>query len=469
MREEGGDSSVTMLFIVIALAAFVDGLDGTIVTTALPDIADFFAVGATDSSWVITIYFLVMAGLILIFGRMCDKGALKRIIVSGFVVFALGSLLCAFSQTFWMLIVFRAVQGVGAGMLSASGIMIAVKYLPKSLTPLGLSISVLGYSIGGACGPILGGVLTEYLDWGWIFLFNVPIGVVGAALAAKSVPKDVGFDRSHFDYIGSAFLFLAMVLGLYVVESTPSHGFGTMSAVLLAGFAVLMLLFVVRERKVSEPVLEFSVFRRPATIAAIVVFLMINLVWMGVFYLLPFYMQIVLGYDLVLTGIILCVQSVATLVMCVPIGRRVPLKGNRHYVILASLSLVATSAALIFAGYDSSIPMLVSVVFLGVIWGFGGGSLGNRIIDSVDADKRGAASPMVSFVIYLGCAIGSAIYSVLFSIGSGTQGALIEELSPETFMAGFTFTMIVGTVLSVLTLFLAWSFNEEKVSEASSS
>ncbi|MBR4181139.1 MAG: MFS transporter, partial [Candidatus Methanomethylophilaceae archaeon] len=117
MRKEGGDSSVTMLFIVIALAAFVDGLDGTIVTTALPDIADFFAVGATDSSWVITIYFLVMAGLILIFGRMCDKGALKRIIVAGFVVFALGSLLCAFSQTFWMLIVFRAVQGVGAGML----------------------------------------------------------------------------------------------------------------------------------------------------------------------------------------------------------------------------------------------------------------------------------------------------------------------------------------------------------------
>ncbi len=76
---------------------------------------------------------------------------------------------------------------------------------------------------------------------------------------------------------------------------------------------------------------------------------------------------------------------------------------------------------------------------------------------------------MVSFVIYLGCAIGSAIYSVLFSIGSGTQGALIEELSPETFMAGFTFTMIVGTVLSVLTLFLAWFFNEEKGSEASSS
>ncbi|MBR4227463.1 MAG: MFS transporter [Candidatus Methanomethylophilaceae archaeon] len=457
-----GRSATTMLFAVIALAAFVDGLDGTIVTTALPDIADAFDVSATDSSWVITIYFLVMAGLILVFGRMCDKGALKRIITAGFVIFAVGSLLCAFSQTFWMMLLFRAVQGVGAGMLSASGIMIAVKYLPPSQTALGFSISVLGYSVGGALGPIFGGVLTEYLDWGWIFLFNVPIGIAGAALSLRSVPRDSGFDRSSFDYTGSALLFVAMVLGLYVMESTPSHGFGIASAAILAVFAVLMALFVVRERRVRDPVLDFAVYRRPATIAAIFVFMMINVCWMGVFYLLPFYMQLVLGYDVMMTGVVLCIQSVVTLVMCVPVGRRVPIRGNRHYVILASASMVVMSVALVFAGTGSSVPMLVSVVFLGVIWGFGGGSLGNRIIDSVGKDERGSASPMVSFIIYFGCALGSALYSGLFSIGSGTQGALISELSVETFMSGFSFTMIVGVLLSLLTLFFAWVFDEEK-------
>ncbi len=451
-----------MLFAVIALAAFVDGLDGTIVTTVLPDIADAFDVSAADSSWVITVYFLMMAGLILVFGKMCDKGALKLIITAGFAVFAVGSLLCAFSQTFWMLLAFRAAQGIGAGMLSASGIMIAVKHLPREQTALGLSISVLGYSVGGACGPILGGVLSEFLDWGWIFLFNVPIGLAGAALAIRSVPKDPGLDRSSFDYLGSALLFAAMVLGLYVIESAPAHGFGPSSAMMSAAFAVLIVLFAFRERKVREPVLETSVFRRPATLAAITVFLMVNLCWMGVFYLLPFYMQLVLGYDVMMTGVVLCVQSVATLVMCVPIGKRVPLKGNRHYVILATASMVAMSLSLVFAGTESPLPMMVAVVLLGVIWGFGGGSLGNRIIDSVDADKRGAASPMVSFVIYFGCALGSALYSGLFSLGSGAQGALISVLSVEEFMGGFWFAMVVGTALSVLTLILAYAFDEER-------
>ena len=180
---EESKTAVRLLFATIALAAFVDGLDGTIVTTVLPEIAEDLGIGAADSSWVITIYFLMMAGLILIFGKISDRGALKAVIVGGFAVFGIGSLLCAFSDSFWTMLAFRALQGVGGGMLSASGIMIAVKHLPKGLTALGLSISVLGYSVGGALGPVLGGVLTESLDWGWIFLFNVPIGVAGAFLA----------------------------------------------------------------------------------------------------------------------------------------------------------------------------------------------------------------------------------------------------------------------------------------------
>ncbi len=456
-----GKQAVRLLYAVIALAAFVDGLDGTIVTTALPDIAQAFGITAADSSWVITVYFLVMAGLILVFGKICDKGALKRVIVLGFATFTVGSLLCAFSWSFPALIAFRAVQGIGAGMLSASGIMIAVKYLPHRLMAMGLSISVLGYSIGGALGPILGGVLTEYFAWEWIFLINVPIGIAGVALAQKAVPKDFGFKSPGFDYAGSALLFIAMISGLYVIESIPSHGFGTVSAVLIAVFAVSAILFIVLERKVSEPVLRLPVFRRPATIASIAVFLLINLCWMGAFYLLPFYMQIVLGYDTMTTGAVLAIQSLVTLVMCVPVGKMIPKKGNRHYVILACVSLVIMSASLVFAGDGSPIPMIISVIFLGVIWGFGGGSFGSRVVDSVPPENKGDASPVVSLVIYLGSAIGSALYSGLFALGSSSSGTPISELSSDVFMSGFTFAMIIGTVISVFALFLSWALNEE--------
>ncbi len=451
-----------LLYAVIALAAFVDGLDGTIVTTALPDIAQAFGITAADSSWVITVYFLVMAGLILVFGKISDEGALKRVLVLGFAAFTAGSLLCAFSWSFPALLAFRAVQGVGAGMLSASGIMIAVKYLPHRLMSMGLSISVLGYSVGGAIGPVLGGVLTEFFAWEWIFLINVPIGIAGVILALRSVPKDFGFRSSGFDWPGSAVLFVAMVSGLYVVESIPSRGFDMASAALIALFAVSSALFIFRERRAPEPVLRFPVFRRPATIAAIAVFLLINLCWMGAFFLLPFYMQIVLGYDVMMTGAVLAIQSVVTLVMCVPVGKMIPRKGNRHYVILACASLVVMSAAAALAGDGSPIPMLVSVVFLGVIWGFGGGSFGSRIVDSVPSENKGDASPVVSLVIYLGSAIGSALYSGLFALGSGSSGTPIADLSPEVFMSGFTFALIAGTAISILALFLSWAFNEEK-------
>lgn len=161
----GGGGAHVLLLATIALGMFLDGLDGTIVNVALPDISESFHIDSSVSSWIVTIYFLVLAGLVLVFGKLCDSGAIKKIVMAGFLVFSLGSLACGLSFSIESLLAFRAVQGIGASMLAASSVMLAVKFLPPGRTGYGLTLGVLGASVGGAVGPALGGVLASVLSW----------------------------------------------------------------------------------------------------------------------------------------------------------------------------------------------------------------------------------------------------------------------------------------------------------------
>ena len=193
-----------LLLVTIGFAMILDGLDGTIVNVALPEIAESYGIGTSGTSWVLTF---------------------------GFLVFVLGSFLCGISPSLGVLLASRAIQGVGAAMLAASATMLGVKFMPKERIGVALSLVVLGGSVGAALGPALGAVLTSIGSWHWIFFINVPLGLIAFFIARKAVPDDTGFDKSSFDLKGSVLLFIALVMGLYVVESLPSHGFTTTSPV----------------------------------------------------------------------------------------------------------------------------------------------------------------------------------------------------------------------------------------------
>ena len=321
------------LLVTIALGMFLDGLDGTIVNVALPDISESFGMDSSLSSWIVTVYFLVLAGLVLIFGKLCDSGAIKKIIIAGFLVFSLASLACGLSEDIVVLLAARAVQGVGASMLAASSVMLSVKFLPSHMTSFGLGVGLLGSSIGAAIGPALGGVLAETLSWHWVFFINVPVGIVAAVIAHRAIPADTGFDRSAFDYKGSVLLFLSLVTGLYALESFPSHGVTTATVVSLVLFVVLFSVFVLYERRISIPVLNLKVFRSGRFVAVSVSFLIMNACYMGCLYLLPYYMRMELGFDTIMCGLFLLVAAVMTLIFCLKVGKMADMRGNRPFVI----------------------------------------------------------------------------------------------------------------------------------------
>ncbi|HJJ38961.1 MAG TPA: MFS transporter, partial [Methanocorpusculum sp.] len=214
-----------LLLIAIFLACVMDGIDGSIVNVALPVIAEAFDTDTGTVSWVGLAYLLMVAGTVLIFGRVAARGYIKGIFLAGFVIFIIAALLCGFAPTLEMLIVCRLLHGLGASMLVACAPLICVKYIPGDIMGLAFGVLTAATSVGFALGPALGGILTHYLSWNWVFWINVPLGAAGLIYAAKVVPKGTHEPAlQKFDVRGALLLFAAMASLTYVLERLPHLG-----------------------------------------------------------------------------------------------------------------------------------------------------------------------------------------------------------------------------------------------------
>lgn len=447
-----------MLFAVMAMAFFLDGLDGTIVTIALPEIGRSFGMTPGESSWIVTSYFMMMAGLILVFGKIADNGAIKKVLVIGFLTFGFSSMACGFSQSVTFLIIARAVQGIGSAMLAATGIMLCVKFMPIEKRNLSMSLTVLGSSIGSAFGPVLGGLITQYLSWHWIFFINVPIGVLCAVFAMKAVPRDEPYRGTYFDRHGAIVLFILLVCALYSIESAPSYTPSVNTIVSLAIFTAAAVQLARHGLKCSSPIVDLRLFRIAKFDMAAVAFVIMNACFMGMLYLIPFMLSIEMGMDTVQSGMLMLIHATVTLLLCIPAGKLADKKGTRLLAALGCLFLGTASVMFAFTNSGLGIAMVVAdLLVFGVVWGIGGAAMGPRLVEAAPEEKAGSASSLLSFFVYFGSALGTAFYSALFNMGSASPGCSITDLSAQVFMNGFVFAMSVGAVLSFIAAALSWA------------
>lgn len=462
MRNQG----YGLLLATIAISMFLDGLDGTIVNVALPDIASSFGIGTGDTSWVVTVYFLMMAGLILVFGRICDKGAIKKVLMCGMAIFTLGSLFCGLSPTYPLLLASRAFQGIGASMLASSAVMLGVKFLPREKLGLAMSLVVLGTSLGVAVGPTFGALLTEFFSWHWIFFINVPIGVIAIVLAHRSVPGDEGLRDGDLDIAGSILLFATIVLGLFVIERVPSVGFSFSGAIALIGCLALFAVFVIYERGRASPALELRLFRNRNFDMAVVSYALVNMAIMGVVYLIPFFMRKVLGFETLESGLFLSLQAISMIACCLVVGRKSDKIGDRPFAVAACVLLVIFISLMFLWKQDASLIIVAATLLVcGMVWGVGGGPMGARIVDALDESDKGSGSSMISFVMYFSSALGTALVAGLFGLGSGAGSGSISDVGADVFMDGFLFSASVFLVLAVLALVLTYLLRIDRRSE----
>jgi len=451
----------------VALGVVMDGIDGSIVNVALPTMATYFDTDTGTIAWVIITYLLMMAGLLLVFGKLADRGLAKRLFLQGFVIFTIGSLACGIAPTLDILLAARLVQGLGAAMIAAVAPLLCIRYLPKEMLGTALGVIAATASIGFAAGPAIGGILTQHLSWHWIFLVNIPIGIIGILFAARVIPGDEPEEHTgSFDYPGAVTLFGAMVFCTFVLEEVAARGI-TDPLILACGALCLLCsgLFVIRELTTPEPFLNIQIFSKWQFTAVLVAYLMVNIIFMGIIYLLPFYLTVEMHFDLMTSGIYLLIPPAVIAVISIPFGKWSDRYGRRAFAVAACGFFIIFSAIFAILSPGSGIiPLLLGLILMGVAFGIAAGPASSRIIESAPTGEEGTGSSLMVTTIYFGGVLGTAIYAAIFGIATAGTGGIVPftDLDPATFLSAFQFTMAAGLVLSVVPLVLSAIVPDER-------
>jgi EmrB/QacA subfamily drug resistance transporter len=400
-------------------------LDVTVVNVALPSIQTDLRFSQSGLAWVINAYLITFGGLLLLAGRVGDLVGQKRIFLLGLGVFTVASLACGLAQSQAMLVVARFVQGVGGAMTSAVILGMIVTMFPEPREQA-KAIGVYGFvaSAGGSVGLLAGGVLTQAIDWHWIFFINVPIGIATALAAMRLLEDTRGLGlRNGADLPGALLIVGALMLGVYtIVAPAAEHGWGSPRTLLLgAGSLALLVLFVVREATARTPLVPLRIFRSRDLLAANVIQALLVAGMFGLFFLGALYLQRVLGYDALQIGLAFLPTTVIMGTLSLRYSERLIMRFGARRTLLPGMVLVA-AGLLLFARVPIHGNYLSDVLPVMVLLGFGVGSsfpaLMTLAMSGAAREDAGLASGLVNTTAQVGGALGLAVLATLSSTRS---------------------------------------------------
>ncbi|MEU2562449.1 DHA2 family efflux MFS transporter permease subunit [Streptomyces longispororuber] len=397
---------------ICALSMFLVGLDTTIVNVGLPAIGDGLGTSTRHLEWIVDAYTIVLASLLTTSGALADRFGRRRVFQLGLGVFGVASLACALAPSAGALIAARAVQGVGASMLSPVALAIVVNATPDArerARAIGVWAAVFGLSM--AAGPVTGGALLAVLDWRALFWVNVPVLVAALVLSALFVPESRAPRHRSLNVPGQALLMLVVGLTVAILIEGPHRGWT--APLTVAGYAAVTasaVAFVAVERRRREPLMDLSLFRAPAFGAAVLgataVFTALNLTLL----LNTYYLQHARGFSALLAGCATLPMALAATV-CAPVaGAMVGRHGPRRPLLIAAASLTAGALALV--GLSDSTPLallLGAYLVIGVGVGFANAPLTNTAVGGLPRERAGVAGAITSTARQVGAAVGVAV------------------------------------------------------------
>ena len=327
-------------------------LDATVVNVALPSIQTDLHFTQSSLAWVINAYLIAFGGLLLLAGRLGDLAGRKRVMLVGLVVFTTASLVCGLAQSQEMLVIARFVQGVGGALTSAVILGMIVTMFPEPREQA-KAIGVYGFvaSAGGSVGLLAGGIITQAIDWHWIFFINVPIGIATGFLAARLLPRDSGIGfASGADIPGAVLITSALMLGVYtIVKPAAEDGWGAGRTLAFGAVSVALLLaFVVREATARNPLMPLRIFRSRNVSGANTVQALLVAGMFGMFFLGALYLQRVLGYDALEIGLAFLPATIIMGTLSLRFSERLIMSFGPKTTLLPGLVLI-TIGLLLFA------------------------------------------------------------------------------------------------------------------------
>jgi len=416
---ERGQRGVALALILVV--AFMVVLDFSIVNVALASIERELHVGATDVQWVITGYAITFGGLLVLGGRVADLFGRRRMLVAGLLVFSLASLWGGVSTTIAELVAARAVQGIGAAVVAPAALSLITTTTPEGprrTRALGLYGATA--SIGFVSGLVLGGVLVQLFDWRSVLWVNVPIGLAAAALAPLVLPESRAAGRIRLDVMGGLLVTGAIAAFVYAVSLGPVNGWLDASTIGALGItALLAWAFVAWEQRHPAPLVRLGILRLPTLRTANALTVAIGAWSAGELLVMPLYLQLVLHYSPLLTGLAMAPQGVVGFVAASRGPATVRRLGPRRLLVLASSSAaLGLSLLALFAGMHSYPLVLIGLLFAG--YGTATAMFGSTVAatNGVRNHEQGLASGLVNMSRQVGAAAGVAMAAAI--IGSST-------------------------------------------------
>lgn len=451
---------------VLAAAQFMVILDATIVNVALPAIQK--ALGFTSESqlqWIVTAYALLFGGFLLLGGRLADLYGRRKIFMSGITIFAIASLLAGIAQSPGEIIAYRALQGLGGALLAPAALSLVLtifKEGPERNKALGVwSMVAAG---GGAIGLMLGGALTQYVDWRWIFFINVPVAVAIIVAALKYVPTSTLVEKQRVDVTGAVTITGGLMALVYALAQAPESGWTDIHTLGMFGLSIALLtVFIINEMRVRSPLIRLSIFKRRNVTGGSILQLLMPAALFGMFFYLSIYMQQILHYSPTKTGAANLPFTLTVMVVAGVLSKKMS-KVNPKAVLVAA-PLVVAAGLLFFARIPVHASYLTDILpgIILMATGMAAIFVTTTLVTTsgVSHEDSGLVSGLLNTGQQVGGAIGLAVLTVVSTaatksqiIATGGDPSFMNEAIVHGFRRGFLAAAAFAVAGSLVALFI---------------
>jgi EmrB/QacA subfamily drug resistance transporter len=448
---------------VLCLGDLMIVLDTTIVNVALPSIRQDLNFSQTSLAWVVNAYLLTFGGFLLLGGRLGDLFGHRRLFLTGISLFTIASVACGISTTQGLLVAARAVQGIGGAVVSAVALSLMMNLFTEQ-AERAKAMGIFGFVMagGGSLGVLLGGILTDALNWHWIFLVNVPIGVAVVILTLKLLPAAAGSAAGgRLDIAGAVTVTASLMLAVYAIVKGNDTGWITVQTLGLLGTAVVLLgLFVGIEARVRSPLMPLALFRLRNVVTANIVGILWAAAMFAWFFVSALYLQLVLGYSPLKVGLAFLPANLIMGAFSIGLSAKLVMRFGFRIPLAVGLSVAAVGLVL-FARAPVHGSFIVDVLPSMILLGVGAGMAFNPVLlaamSDVDPSESGLASGVVNTAFMMGGALGLAILVSLAasrtdSLTASGQGPLaaLNGGYHLAFLVGAFFAAAAGVVGAVL-------------------
>lgn len=436
---------------VIAAAQFMVIMDTSIIGVALPKMQADLGFSPEDLSWVFNAYVVALGGLLLLGGKLSDVLGARRVFSAGWLVLIAGSLLAGFASNPAAELTGRAIQGAGSALIAPAALTLLFMLFGSSPKELTKALAFYGAAApaGGTAGVFLGGVITEYISWPWVFFINVPIALVILALVPSVMPSGAMAAKSRIDLLGAATVTGGLAAAVYAVVKAPEVGWGAGSTwLILAVAALLLVAFVLQQAKGQDPLLRLGIFNSPNLAAANLAQVLLGAAWIPMWFFLNLYLQQVLGYSAFPSGAALLPMTVLIMIGMIALAPAAIGRFGPKAMIVAGLLILAVGLgwlSLIRPGGSFWVDVLPAslVAALGMSLAFIP-SLGTAI-SAARPEEGGLASGIVNTSYQVGSALGLAVMTAIAAANGADKIG-----NPEALTNGYSTAFIGAATIALL-------------------